>query len=59
MLAFLIGGLLVLVTGHNPTQAYWDIVKGAGLNWLGHPTTPDVANTAAYNFSRRCCRRRR
>ena len=51
VLAFLIGGLLVLATGHNPFQAYWDIVKGAGLNWLAHPTNTDVANTAAYNFS--------
>ena len=51
MLAFLIGGLLVLATGHNPFQAYWDIVKGAGLNWLAHPTHTDVADTAAYNFS--------
>ncbi|HSC48802.1 MAG TPA: ABC transporter permease, partial [Gaiellaceae bacterium] len=51
VLAFLIGGLIVLATGHNPFQAYWDIVKGAGLNWLAHPTNTDVANTAAYNFS--------
>jgi simple sugar transport system permease protein len=51
LLAFLIGGLLVLATGHNPIQAYWDIIKGAGLNWLANPTNTDVANTAAYNFS--------
>ena len=51
LVAFFIGGLLVLATGHNPFQAYWDIVKGAGLNWLAHPTNTDVANTAAYNFS--------
>ena len=51
ILAFLIGGLLVLATGHNPIQAYWDIIKGAGLNWIAHPTNTDVANTAAYNFS--------
>jgi simple sugar transport system permease protein len=51
LLAFLIGGLLVLATGHNPVQAYWDIIKGSGLNWLAHPTNTDVANTAAYNFS--------
>jgi general nucleoside transport system permease protein len=51
ILAFLIGGLLVLATGHNPLQAYWDIIKGAGLDWLAHPTNTDVANTAAYNFS--------
>ena len=59
LLAFLIGGLLVLATGHNPFQSYWDIINGAGLNWLAHPTNTDVANTAAYNFSRRCYRRRR
>ena len=51
VLAFLIGGLIVLATGHNPFRAYWDIVQGAGLNWLAHPTNTDVANTAAYNFS--------
>jgi simple sugar transport system permease protein len=51
IVAFLIGGLLVLATGHNPYQAYWDIIKGAGINWLGHPTNTDVANTAAFNFS--------
>jgi general nucleoside transport system permease protein len=51
LVAFMIGGLLVLGTGHNPFQAYWDIVKGAGLNWLAHPWNTDIANTAAYNFS--------
>jgi len=51
VLAFLIGGLIVLATGHNPFQAYWDIINGAGRNWLAHPTNTDVANTAAYNFS--------
>jgi simple sugar transport system permease protein len=51
LLAFLIGGLIVLATGHNPLQAYWDIINGAGLNWLAHPTNTDVTNTAAYNFS--------
>jgi general nucleoside transport system permease protein len=51
LVAFFIGGLLVLATGHDPFQAYWDIVKGAGLNWLAHPTNTDVSNTAAYNFS--------
>jgi general nucleoside transport system permease protein len=51
LVAFMIGGLLVLGTGHNPFQAYWDIVNGAGLNWLAHPWNTDIANTAAYNFS--------
>jgi len=50
VIAFLIGGLVVLATGHNPLLAYRDIFNGAGLNWIFHPTT-DVANTAAYNLS--------
>jgi general nucleoside transport system permease protein len=50
LLAFLIGGLVVLATGHNPLLAYRDIFNGAGLNWAFHPTT-NVANTAAYNLS--------
>jgi general nucleoside transport system permease protein len=50
LLAFLIGGFVVLATGHNPLLAYRDIFNGAGLNWVFHPTT-DVANTAAYNLS--------
>jgi general nucleoside transport system permease protein len=37
LVAFLIGGLVILATGHNPIQAYWDILKGAGLNWFAHP----------------------
>ena len=50
VVAFLMGGLVVLATGHNPFLAYRDIFNGAGLNWVFHPTT-DVANTAAYNLS--------
>ncbi len=49
--AFLIGGVVIAATGHNPIQAYWDIIKGAGFNWLAHPWNTDVATTAAYNFS--------
>jgi general nucleoside transport system permease protein len=50
LLAFLIGGLVVLATGHNPLLAYRDIFNGAGLNWIFHPTT-DTAGTAAYNLT--------
>ncbi|MBV8480639.1 MAG: ABC transporter permease, partial [Actinobacteria bacterium] len=50
VVAFLLGGLVVLATGHNPLLAYRDIFDGAGLNWIFHPTT-NVANTAAYNLS--------
>jgi simple sugar transport system permease protein len=51
VVAFLIGGVVVLATGHNPYLAYWDIVKGAGLNWLAHPWLTDTARTDAYNMS--------
>jgi general nucleoside transport system permease protein len=50
VVAFVMGGLVVLATGHNPLIAYRDIFNGAGLNWIFHPTT-DVTNTAAYNLS--------
>ena len=50
LLAFLIGGLVVLATGHNPLLAYRDIFNGAGLNWIFHPTT-SVVNTSAYNLT--------
>jgi simple sugar transport system permease protein len=48
--AFLIGGLVVLATGHNPLNAYHDIFNGAGLNWIFHPTT-STQGAAAYNLS--------
>jgi general nucleoside transport system permease protein len=50
ILAFLMGGVVVLATGHNVLLAYRDIFDGAGLNWIFHPTT-NIANTAAYNLS--------
>jgi ABC-type uncharacterized transport system permease subunit len=48
--AFLMGGLVVLATGHNPLLAYHDIFDGAGLNWIFHPTT-STQGAAAYNLS--------
>jgi simple sugar transport system permease protein len=50
LLALLIGGFVVLATGHNPLLAYRDIFNGAGLNWVFHPTT-SVVDTSAYNLS--------
>jgi ABC-type uncharacterized transport system permease subunit len=50
LVAFLMGGLVVLATGHNPLIAYRDIFRGAGLNWIFHPTT-NLASTSAYNLS--------
>jgi general nucleoside transport system permease protein len=49
-IAFLIGGVVVAATGHNPLLAYRDIFNGAGLNWIFHPRT-DTAYTDAYNLS--------
>jgi general nucleoside transport system permease protein len=34
VLAFLIGGLVVLLTGHNPVSAYKAIFEGTGPNWF-------------------------
>ena len=59
VLAFLIGGLVVLATGHNPLLAYRDIFNGAGLNWIFHPTTDTASTLAPTTCRRRCCRRRR
>jgi simple sugar transport system permease protein len=50
IVAFLIGGLVVLGSGYNPLTTYRDIFNGAGLNWFFHPTT-DTFDTAAYNLS--------
>jgi len=50
LFAFLIGGLVVLATGHNPLLAYRDIFNGAGLNWIFHPTT-DTSTDSAYNLT--------
>jgi ABC-type uncharacterized transport system permease subunit len=34
--AFLMGGIVVLATGHNPLTTYKAIFEGAGLNWFFH-----------------------
>jgi ABC-type uncharacterized transport system permease subunit len=34
--AFLMGGIVVLATGHNPITTYKAIFEGAGLNWFFH-----------------------
>ena len=50
VVAFLMSGLVVLATGHNPLLAYRDIFNGAGLNWIFHPTT-NLVSTSAYNLT--------
>jgi general nucleoside transport system permease protein len=34
--AFLMGGIVVAATGHNPLSVYKAIFEGAGLNWFFH-----------------------
>jgi len=36
LVAFLMGGIVVLSTGHNPLRTYQAIFEGAGLNWFFH-----------------------
>ena len=47
VLAFLIGGLVVLITGHNPVTAYKAIFEGAGFNWFLPWETGDARDAAA------------
>ena len=57
LLAFLIGGLVVLATGQNPLTAYKEIFNGAGLNWLvpvGHRPATRVARRDQPRSRRSC-----
>jgi ABC-type uncharacterized transport system permease subunit len=46
-LAFLIGGLVVLITGSNPVTAYKAIFQGTGLNWFFPWVGGDTREAAA------------
>jgi ABC-type uncharacterized transport system permease subunit len=48
--AFFVGGLVVLVTGHNPFATYKAIFDGTGLQWLFPWTSGDDRSTAAINL---------
>jgi len=50
LIAFAIGGLVVLVTGGNPISAYKAIFNGSGLNWFFPWVTGDDRTTAALNL---------
>jgi general nucleoside transport system permease protein len=50
VIAFLVGGLVVLVTGHNPIDTYKAIFDGTGLQWLFPWTSGDDRSTAAINL---------
>jgi ABC-type uncharacterized transport system ATPase subunit/ABC-type uncharacterized transport system permease subunit len=50
LLAFAIGGLVVLLTGHDPIKTYKAIFEGTGLQWLFPWVTGDDRATAALNL---------
>jgi general nucleoside transport system permease protein len=49
-IAFVIAGLVVLITGHNPLTTYKAIFDGTGLNWLFPWTSGADRTTAALNL---------
>jgi ABC-type uncharacterized transport system permease subunit len=50
ILAFLLAGLVVLATGHNPLEVYKGIFQGAGLDWFLPWVTGDARADAAFNL---------
>lgn len=50
LLAFLVGGLVVLATGHDPLSTYKAIFDGTGLNWLFPWTGGADRDQAAINL---------
>jgi ABC-type uncharacterized transport system permease subunit len=50
LIAFLIGGLVVLASGSNPFSTYKAIFNGTGLNWLFPWVTGATRTTAALNL---------
>ena len=48
--AFFIGGLVVLITGHDPIATYKAIFNGTGLNWFFPWTSADDRTIAALNL---------
>ena len=50
LIAFIVGGLVVLVTGHNPLSTYKAIFNGTGLQWLFPWISGSARQTAAFNL---------
>jgi simple sugar transport system permease protein len=50
LIAFVVGGFVVLLTGHNPFSTYKAIFNGTGLQWLFPWVTGHARTTAAYNL---------
>jgi ABC-type uncharacterized transport system permease subunit len=50
LLAFIVGGLVVLATGHNPLSTYKGIFNGTGLNWFFPWVSGDERLLAEFNL---------
>jgi simple sugar transport system permease protein len=50
LIAFLVGGLVVLITGHDPLSTYKAIFDGTGLNWFFPWIGSDDRTVAALNL---------
>ena len=50
IIAFLIGGVVVAATGHNPISTYKGIFEGTGLNWFFPWVTGDERVAAEFNL---------
>jgi len=50
LLAFVLGGLVVLLTGNDPIATYKAIFEGTGLQWVFPWVTGDERTTAALNL---------
>jgi simple sugar transport system permease protein len=50
LVAFFVGGLVVLFTGHNPFSTYRAIFEGSGLNWFFPWLSSDDRTIAAINL---------
>src|SRR3954447_2942610 len=50
VLAFFVGGLVVLITGHDPISTYKAIFDGTGLNWFFPWISADDRTVAALNL---------
>jgi ABC-type uncharacterized transport system permease subunit len=50
LIAFVVAGLVVLVTGHNPLATYKAIFNGTGLQWIFPWVSGDARTSAAYSL---------
>ena len=50
LVAFFVGGLVVLFTGHNPIDTYKAIFNGTGLNWFFPWISSEDRTVAALNL---------